>query len=191
MNDKLDVVELDEVEAIAPDAIDAIDALLLVEIDDDAMWLASGEIPDTPGVKWTYPKCPNPTRWKVVGQARSRGSFRLVSSAVSAKAAAVTHTFSVQRSVTFSAAVTAGMKVGLPMLEHEVGITLETSVTVQTGETVTYRIPKGQAMALFAGAGYIVRKLQRVAYGSAMCNRVVQTTEVTSPYMRILEVRKV
>ena len=66
-----------------------------------------------------------------------------------------------------------------------------TSVTVSIGESLAYTVPKGQVMALFAGAGYIVRDFQRVLYGSAMSNKVIQRTQVTSPYIKILQVRQV
>lgn len=168
-----------------------VNGLVVVEVDDSAMWRADGEIPAEPGIEQRYPKCPNPTKWRVVGQAKARGGFHQVSAAVSAKAAPVTHRFKVQRSVTFSAAVTAGVKVGIPGLEGETGLKLETSVTVTTSESLTYTVPKGSVMALFAGPGYVIRNFSRVTYGSAMCNQVVQTTQVSSPYMKIFEVRNV
>lgn len=182
---------LAEIQPIEVDSEGAFEELPTVDIDDEGMWTALGDLDDLGVESQASPVCPNPTKWRLVGQARARGRFHQVSSAVSAKSAPVSHTFAVQRSVTFSAAVTAGIKVGLPVLEKEVGITLQASRTVTIGETLSYRVPKGSVMALFAGPGYIVRTFQRTVWGSAMCNKVVQTTEVSSPYTQILEVRNV
>ncbi len=168
----------------------ALQALEEVDFDDDGSWVAHGELPDD-GVEWTYPKCPNPTRWKVVGASRARGALRIVSPAISAKAAPITYRFTVTRSLTFGASIESSVTVGIPLLEAETGVTLNTSVTIQTGESVTITVPKGATMALFGGCGYIVRTVQRTVYGSAMCNPVLHSAVVRSPQYRILEVRNV
>lgn len=136
-----------------------------------------------------YPTCPPPTKWKVVSQRVVNGQLSIVSSAVSAKAAAVKHTFRTTRSMTFGASITSGVKASIQILEAEASVTLSTSVTIRTGESVSYTIPKGRIMALYGGCGYVERTFQRKVYGSAMCNVVVQESTVLSPRMALLEVR--
>ena len=138
-----------------------------------------------------YPKCPPPTKWRVVRQRVVNGKLTIVSTAVSAKVAPVTHTFTTTRSLTFGASITRGVKASLKILEAEASVTLSASVTIERGETVSYTIPKGRIMALYGGCGFVERTLQRTVYGSAMCNRVVQECTVLSPRMALLEVRSV
>jgi hypothetical protein len=161
------------------------------EIDDDGMWLMLADELGELGSNSQYPKCPRPTKWKLVSQSKVRGRLQLVSAALSAKAGPATYRFVVTRSLSFSAAVTAGVKVSLLLVEQEANITLQTTVTISTAESVTFTVPKGHTMALFAGCGYTVRTFERTVYGSAMCNPVVQRTTISSPYMKIFEVRDV
>lgn len=162
-------------------------AVAELEFDDDALWIAEGELA-ADQAKWTYPRCPNPTKWRLTKTpAKFRGKMQPVSAAVTAKLAPITYTFRVQRSIMWSASVTSGMKVGIPGLEAETGITLSASITLTAGESVRYVIPKGKTVALFGGCGFYLREFSRTVYGSAMCNPVVQTTTVASPYMKYLE----
>jgi hypothetical protein len=138
-----------------------------------------------------YPKCPAPTRWRLVSQQLVNGRLSIVSSAVKAKAAPVKHTFKVTRTLKFGASITAGVKASIQIIEVETSIKLSTSVTVSTSESVTYTIPKGKTMALFAGCAFVDRTFERTVYGSAMCNKVVQRTTVRSPRFPLLEVRSV
>lgn len=187
MSDRDEGLVLQAVNLASEEAVLALDE---VGFDDDGLWIAEGELPDD-DVQWAVPKCPNPTKWKLSRQARTKGSFRPVSGALSAKAAPMTYTFTVSRTISFSATVSASVGVSIPGIEAQTGLSLQTSVTVSAGESVQFTVPKGKAMALFAGCGYIVRDFHRVVYGSAMCNRVDQTARVASPWMKILEVRLV
>jgi hypothetical protein len=185
------MTEQAEVAPVDLDDLAAIEALEVVEFDDEGAWTAGGDLAVDDAAWDQYPKCPNPTRWRMTGQARADGALRPVSSAVVARDAPLTYRFRVTRSITFGASLESKVSVGIPMLEAETGITLSTSVTITVGETVTFTVPKGHAMALFGGCGYIVRTFSRTVYGSAMCNPVVQTARVFSPRLRILEVRNV
>jgi len=183
MNDAIDVLDLADIAAI--------DALPEVDVDDSGLYVADGTIEEDPTIGMQHPTCPPPTRWRLVSQAKARGNLRIVSSAISARSAPIRHTFRVARSFSFSTAVTAGIKVGVPLLEAETGLSLTTTLTITTMESATFTVPKGSTMALFGGAGYFVRTFERTVYGSAMCNAVVQRTTVSTPYMKILEVRNV
>ena len=189
-----------EVRPVFDDDFAAIAALAEVdEIDDEGNYVVLGFLPEddvelvstdpeTGKVLGTYPKCPPPTKWRLVGQSKTKGKFVMVGS-LSAKATAGDYTVTITRSVNWSASVTSGYKVSIPMVEAQVGITLTTTAGVQVGESVRVRVPKGRAVGIFAGVGYIVRTFQRTVYGSAMCNPVVQRTTIASPYGRLIEIR--
>ncbi|WP_133411843.1 hypothetical protein [Agromyces badenianii] len=160
------------------------------ELDDDGAWIAEGELASL-DLDGTHPTCPSPTKWKLVGTSPFKGTMRPVSSAVTARIGPIRYTFRVERALTFSATVTGGVKVAIPTIELETGLSLTTSVTITSRESVTYDIPKGATVALFGGCGYYVRIFRRTVYGSAMCNPVVQETKIASPYMKYLEPRRV
>lgn len=153
--------------------------------------LAEGESLDGVELVPGYPKCPSPTKWKLVSQRQVNGRMSMVSLAVKAGPTSVRHAFRVSRSMTYGASVTAGVKASIQIIEAETKLELSKSVTIGTSESVSYTIPRGKTMALFGGCAYIDRTFQRISYGSAMCNRVVQRTTIRSPRFPLLEVRLV
>lgn len=149
-------------------------------------YIVEGEIPGAVAPPY---RCPNPTRWRLIGQAvRAKGAWMQVSSAVYAKEAEVRHTFRVARAITWGLTVEESLKGAWRLIEIELGVTLSVETRVTTSETVSYTIPKGRTMALFAAPGYVVRRFDRTAYGSAMCNAVQQTCRAHSPNTHFLKV---
>jgi hypothetical protein len=68
-------VRSEAIQALDPSTEHAVNQLPLVDIDDSAMFTSFGDISDPADVDLQEPRCPNPTRWALVGQARARGRF--------------------------------------------------------------------------------------------------------------------
>lgn len=166
-----DVLDIDGFEALA-------------EIDTEEFMNAEGELH---ALAPPY-HCPPPTRWRQTGATmRSRGGWSVVSSAVVAKRGPIRHTFQVQRSITWTATARGSAKGMLRLIEIELGIDLTRSEVLSKSETLSYTVPKGRTMALFAAAGYLVRTFERTVYGGAMCNPVNQQCTVSTPHAHLLK----
>jgi len=130
----------------------------------------------------TYPNCPPPTRFRIASQHQVRGRRLVpVSPVYGPSQSAMTVELCSTRTVTFGAEISgqAGWNIGF--IEAQVGVKLNTSVTVARQECITFQVPKGKRFYLAAQAIYAQRKICRTAYGSAMCNPVEQCVAVNSP----------
>lgn len=136
--------------------------------------------------------CPPPTKWKLYATNEVKTGLTRVSDVVIAGAVPTTVLFTVNRTVEWSTAVTAGVKAGIGVIEAETGISLQKTVRISVGQTLRFTVPKGARMALFAGCLVVNRIFRRTVYSSAgPCYPVEQKTVVSSPKAGFLEARPV
>lgn len=170
----------------------AIEALAEGDPPEEDWFIVEGELPEEE-LSRPVPTCPNPTKWRQTSSAvKATGRWIQVSSGVWAKAAPVRHTFHAERSVTWGVAVEESLKGSIKLIEAELKISLDTHTTLTTSETLSYTVPKGKVMALFAAPAYVVRRFQRTVYSSAgPCYPVTQSCRTSSPVQHILKVDNV
>lgn len=169
--------------------LDAVEALAEGDSPEEDWFIVDGELPGEE-LKRPVPTCPNPTKWRQASSAvKATGRWLRVSSTVWAKAAPVRYTFHAERSVTWGVAVEESLKGSLLLIEAELKIKLDTHTTLTTSETLSYTVPKGKAMALYAAPGYVVRSFARTVYSSAgPCYPVTQSCRAFSPVQHMLKV---
>lgn len=134
-----------------------------------------------------HPRCPPPTRFKVMSAKTVRGRRLHAVSRVYGPSQVPMHVkLCTDRTLTFGAELSGSGGFDIKFIEAQVGVKLSASVSVSRSECISFDLPRGRSVYLAAQAIYVQRRICRTVWGSAMCNRVDQCVVVNTPINKAL-----
>jgi hypothetical protein len=136
-----------------------------------------------PGEAWAPMGCPPPQGWKAGGVRRGvRGTtFYPVSPVYGPSRVAERITIESDRTVSKSASIQGRISVGIGLLEAELGVKLQETVTTSFREQQTFDLPAGEAVQAKAQFIFTETDFQRAAFGGPNCRPFEESGTVLTP----------